>query len=188
MSSTVTLPIHAGTHLDAPVHYVDGGESVERFPLELALVEAWVVDLTHVGANRVIAVDDLAAGWPETPPPAVLLRTEWPEAAFETDRFWADSPVVGDEAAEWLAAQEIRLVGYDFPQEEAIKDLVVGRRPVSLEDFTLHHAILSRGIWQIEYLINLHRLTSQRVTLIVSPLPLVGLDGSPVRVLARCHE
>lgn len=75
------------------------------------------------------------------------------------------------------------MIGYDFPQEEAIKRLSTGQPSAS--EFKVHLAFLSLGIWQIEYLVNLHLLGSARVCLVVSPLPLVGLEGSPVRVLGR---
>jgi len=187
-TSSITLALHTGTHIDAPLHYVADGPSIEMFPLELAFVEAWVVDLTDVAPNHRITVDDIAVNFPEGEPEAILLRTDWPRQAFNTSRFWSDSPFICEEAAEWLASREIRIIGYDFPQEEAIKQLVTGQKRVSARDFTVHHVFLSRGIWQIEYLTNLNQLGCQRIQLVVSPLSLVGLEASPVRVLGRCYK
>jgi arylformamidase len=182
-SSTIRLPVHVGTHLDAPLHYIADGLSVDQFPLELATSEALIIDLTHVKANQCIELNDIAPRFPENHPETIVLRTDWPRRAFRRPGFWTDAPFICEEVAIWLADKQIKMIGYDFPQEEAIKKIASGN--CRAEDFVVHRAFLSRGIWQIEYLINLHQLASERAYLVVSPLPLVGLEGSPVRVLGR---
>ena len=47
-----------------------------------------------------------------------------------------------------------------------------------------HNLILRKGIYQIEYLCNLHRIDAKRVTLIALPLKLAGSEGAPARVIA----
>ena len=183
-TSSVTLPIHCATHLDAPRHYIPDGPSVDQFPLELALTEAAVIDLTHVAPNQCILVDDIAPRFPADYPQTILLRTDWPLRAWRKPGFWVDSPTICEDVAVWLAEKKIKIAGYDFPQEEAIKQLAAGEHPCA-DDFKVHLALLSAGIWQIEYLTNLHLLAAPRAGLIVCPLPLVGLEGSPVRVLGR---
>lgn len=182
-TSTVTMPLHLGTHLDAPLHYVAGGLSIEQFPLELALTSCQVLDLTYVGKNEAINVPDIAARFPAEHVDTILLRTDWPRRYWRTSSFWADSPYLTGAAAAWLAERRIRIIGYDFPQDRAIRDMASGT--VTAADFDVHQEILSRGVWQIEYLINLDCLPSDRVELWVCPLALVGLEASPVRVLAR---
>ena len=80
--STMTLPVHAGTHLDAPLHYVADGASVEASPLELAVSEARVIDLTHVEKNQCIGVEDIAPRFPAEHSETVLLRTDWHRRAY----------------------------------------------------------------------------------------------------------
>lgn len=182
-SSTITLPVHAATHLDAPLHYVPGGLSIDQFPLELAVSEALIVDLTHVEPNQCIEVADIVPRFPDDYPTTIILRTDWPRQALYQPGFWADAPFICEDVALWLGGKQIRMIGYDFPQEEAIKEMQKG--DAGMDDFTVHQAFLTRGIWQIEYLVNLHLLGSARAHILVAPLPLVGLDGSPVRVLGR---
>ncbi len=182
-TSTITLPIHCGTHLDAPLHYVPGGSSVDEFPLDMLLSRAFVLDLTDARPNQCITIADIEPRFPSDLPKTVLLRTDWSLRAWRTPAFWKESPIIGEDVALWLAAKDIRLIGYDFPQEAAIKQLLTGDARAA--DFKVHLALLSRGIWQIEYLANLHLLKSAWITLLVCPLPLVGLEGSPVRALGK---
>jgi len=183
--SIIHLPVHCATHLDAPLHYVAGGPSIERFPLEWTISDALVLDLTSIAANQRIDVEHVAPLMPKKPPRAVLLRTDWPQRTWRTPAFWAESPWLGDEAAAWLADTGIKIIGYDFPQEYAIRNIASGE--ASMPDFTVHLIMLARGVWQLEYLTNLQRLPSTRVRLLVCPLPLVGVEGSPVRVLASAR-
>lgn len=181
-SSTITLPVHVATHLDSPSHFIRGGVGIDAFPLDLMVSAALVIDLTHIVANQCITAGDLAAAFPTDYPDVVLLRTDWPRRAWRTPGFWADAPYLNEEAAIWLAEKKVKIIGYDFPQEVAIKKSLL--MPVPEEEFVVHLAILSRGIWQIEYLTNLDRLPGPRVRLYVFPLNLVGIEASPVRVMA----
>jgi len=184
-TSRIGLSVHTATHLDAPLHYVARGASVDQFPLDLAVCEAAIVDLTHVGRNQAIDTADLRTRFPEDCPEAAILRTDWDRKWWNTPFFWDESPYLTRGAASWLAERRVRIVGYDFPQEYAIRNIAKGL--ASFDDFVVHDELLSRGIWQLEYLTNLHHLGANRVTLLVCPLPLVGLEGSPVRVLAAPH-
>jgi len=180
--SVIHLPVHCATHLDAPLHYVQDGASIEQFPLEWTISDALVLDLTHIQANQRIEEEHIVPLMPKRPPLAVLLRTDWPERTWRTPAFWADAPWLSDDAAAFLADCGIRIIGYDFPQEYAIRNIASGKAVMA--DFTVHLIMLSRGVWQLEYLMNLRALPSPRVQLLVCPLPLVGVEGSPVRVLA----
>jgi kynurenine formamidase len=48
----------------------------------------------------------------------------------------------------------------------------------------VHHKILGKDIYNIEYVYNLGKIRAQRLAIIALPLKFVGLDGSPARVLA----
>jgi len=185
-SSQISLPLHALTHLDSPLHYIPDGISIEQFPLELAISEAAVIDLTYAAANERIDVGDIASRFPSRHAPTVLLRTDWPKRSWRTPDFWAASPYITEEAALWLAEQKIKIIGYDFPQEYPIRKIATGE--AKMDDFRVHLIFLSRGIWQIEYLMNLDRIGSSRCLLYLFPLALTGLEASPVRVVASPLE
>ena len=72
----------------------------------------------------------------------------------------------------WLTARKIRLLGIEQPSIHPTHHL------------ELHKALLSTGMALIESLANLDQLSQDRVYLVALPLAVVGLDGSPVRVIA----
>jgi kynurenine formamidase len=180
--SEIHLPVHCATHLDAPLHYIWGGPAIETFPLEMMVSEACVLDLTAVQENECIGPEHLSPVLSAGHPATVLLCTGWPRRAWRTPTFWERSPWVSAAAAVWLADHGATMVGYDFPQEYAIRD--IARGTARMADFTVHLELLSRGVWQLEYLANLDRLPP-RVRLYVFPLNLVGVEASPVRVVAE---
>ncbi len=50
---------HAGTHMDAPLHFLPDGHLMETMPLEKCVGSAIVIDMTHKAWNSIITVDDL---------------------------------------------------------------------------------------------------------------------------------
>ena len=83
---SVCTPEHGGTHLDAPMHFAEGGNSTEKIPLENLLAPAVVIDVSEKAAEernyRLTAADvrefeaehgEIAAG------AVVLMRTDWSE-------------------------------------------------------------------------------------------------------------
>src|SRR5207244_2401647 len=51
--SRLDFGVHSGTHVDAPVHFIDGASGAESLPLDALVGPARVVDLT--GAERLDA-------------------------------------------------------------------------------------------------------------------------------------
>jgi kynurenine formamidase len=109
---------------------------------------------------------------------ALARRHSW----LERD-FWQRSPYLERSACEWLAAREVKAVGYDFPQDFAIRELGTARRHTTA-DFPAHDVMLSRDIVQIEYLVDLDRLERERVLFFAMPLKLGSVDGGPCRAFA----
>jgi arylformamidase len=182
-SSIVRLPLHAATHMDAPLHFVEGGKPIDEIPLDMTFGEASVVDLTHKGKNEGITPEDLGRnGEHIREGDFVLLRTDWQERMWGDARFWRESPYLTGEGAEWLAGRRPKGVGCDFPQDHVIRDME-NREPMAAE-FVVHNVFLPRGILNIEYLTNLRSITRKRVKFMAIPLRLKGLEGSPVRAIA----
>lgn len=153
------LGTHAGTHLDAPAHFLPEGETVEGLSLEKLVGPARVVDLNDVNAS-------FRQG------ERVLLRSGWGSHWGMPDYF-EDFPGIPAELGERLAAAPVALVGLETPT----------LHPDGEEDARLHRLLLARAVVLVENLANLEALPEQ-FTLTVLPLPLRGLDGSPCRAVA----
>jgi len=161
--TSVRFGTHAGTHLDAPAHFLADGASVERLPLAALLGPARVVDLR--------LAEDLTVA----PGERLILRSGWEERWGEPDYFTA-FPALPDALAERLAAAPAALLGRDTPS----------LHPVAAEDARLHRLLLGAGVVLVENLVGLAALPG-RVWLAALPLPLQGLDGAPCRVVARTN-
>lgn len=172
----VHMRLHAGTHVDVPVHFVKGGAELHQVPLETFVGEALVADLSHVGPNSPITPADLerAVGRDLKRGDRLLLRTDWNRHYGDPD--WRErSPYLAPEATDWCVERAPALVGMDFAHA---KDAPVA----PCKEYTLR-AFLEHGIVLLPYLDHLDQISRARVTLIALPLAIVGVEASPVRAV-----
>jgi len=169
--SRLDMGVHTGTHLDAPIHFIDGAPASESIPLEAGIGRAWIVDATAV-RGATLGIDDLAGLEIPDRETRLLFKTRnselWGVPQFSTAFVGLDGP-----AAEALAARGIRLVGIDYLSVAPLGD------PVHT-----HRALLGAGIAILEG-IDLRTVDPGPVELLCLPIRLVGSDGVPARVLVR---
>ncbi|MDA0345897.1 MAG: cyclase family protein [Verrucomicrobia bacterium] len=166
---------HSNTHMDAPKHFIDGGDTIDNTPLEVCMGPAWLIDLGEVQARQLHTIADLGdyvdkiqAG------DRVILKTGW-EKYFGTDTFRDDLPRISKALAEWFVEKKIALLGVEPPSVADVNDI----REVT----EIHRILLGANITIVESLKNLHRIKQDRFEFIALPLKLTGGDGSPVRAL-----
>jgi kynurenine formamidase len=179
--------LHAYTHVDAPLHFVPGGASIDRVPLDLWAGEATVVDLSDLAPERGgVRPEHLEARAGRVRPgDIVLLRTDWDRRVdVESEAFWRDAPYTTRGAAEWLAGRGVKTVGYDFPPDECLSSGVAHPERLPREAHTTHDVFLPRGIGVVEYLAHLADVRRERFLFVALPLKLSGGDGSPARAVA----
>jgi arylformamidase len=157
------LSTHTGTHIDAPVHYLKTGDTIDIIPLSQVMGACRVIDVTRAGTSitanhlkgRLDGIDRL------------LLKTSF----SNTDRFEENYPSLTADAARLITSCDMKCVGIDSPSIESYEC-----------DGTVHRELLSRGCIIIE-LLDLSNVEEGDYTLIALPLRLTGLDGSPARVV-----
>ena len=183
-STNFTMSAHSFTHLDTPLHFKPGQITVDEIPLDQLTGPMAIMDLSYVAANQAIGAADLEKNADNIEEgDIVVLKTEWDlKRSWESREFWLEAPYLDAEAAGWLSEQKIKAVGFDFPQDYAIRE-IPGRHP-SPREMPAHDLILSKGIYFLEYLCNVHKITVPRATLFALPLKLAGCEGAPVRVIA----
>lgn len=162
--------VHIGTHVDAPDHFLNNGVTVEQLPLEVFFGPAWVLavpeDVLHI---TVEVLDRLA--WPEGAT-RVLFRTRNSQWWARGDRtFHADYTALTPEAARWLVARGVRLVGIDYLSIAPFDDPV-----------PTHRILMEAGVVIVEGL-RLHHVPAGRYVLGCFPLALVGAEGAPCRAV-----
>jgi arylformamidase len=161
------IDAHAGTHVDAPLHFIDDAESIDAIGLEPLIGPATVVDVGESG-------DVDAALLQRIVPPAterLLLRTgnsEKPGIYDEFDRNFAGLTL---DAAEWLAATRVRLVGIDYMSIQRFA-----------EPDEVHRILLGAEIAILEGL-RLGPVAAGPYELICLPLRLVGTEAAPARAI-----
>ena len=175
-TTTLHLYSHAGTHLDAPYHFVDQAGTLEVMPLEKCVGPARIIDLTFLNPRDLITVEHLKLHANGIKPGArLLLKTGWSVRADQAD-YRTHFPRVSLALARWLAEQRIALLGVESPSVADVNN--------KKELTTVHQALLQAKIVVVEGLANLQALQQNEVTFIALPLKLEGGDGSPVRAIA----
>lgn len=170
--SLLVMGNHAGTHLDAPSHFVSDGGGVDTIPLERCFGEAVVCDLSPRPPRDPITVGDLETYAADIGSGSrVLIRTDW-DLHFGQADYLTDYPPLAPDTAAWLADRGVWLLGVDIPSlhpEYAAP---------------MHETLLGAGVVIVESLANLRALDQQRVLFSSLPLKLPGVDGAPVRAVA----
>jgi arylformamidase len=167
--SRLTLGAHTGTHVDAPVHFINGETGVDMLPLEVLVGPALLIHLPEV---KVVGAADLEAA--RIPPGTrrVLIKTRnsdyWARGDAE---FHNDFVGVAVDGAQWLVAHGVALVGVDY--------LSVAPRG---QGVPTHRALLEARVVIVEGL-NLSAVGPGVYDFVCLPLKLVGSDGSPARAI-----
>jgi arylformamidase len=167
--SRITLSCHAGTHVDAPAHFLTDGATVDQLPLDVLVGPAWVAYLP--GPDPITADRLAAAGIPDGPI-RLLLRTDnsiGKSARRDFDRAYI---AMTADAGAWLLARGMSLIGVDGPSVD----------PFDAVDSPLHYALLSAGVVIVENL-DLTDIAPGGYRLACLPLRIVGADGAPARVV-----
>ena len=167
--SRMVMGTHAGTHVDAPLHFFDDGAPTDALALDLLIGRARVVEVPRRGG---ITADDLAAaGLREDL--RVLFKT--PNSAFwNGGGFRPDYTHVTESGARYLVEQGVKVVGVDYLSVEEFK------KPGA----PAHRALLSHGVVIIEGL-NLSDVEPGMYEMYCLPLRVTGADGAPARVVLK---
>ena len=169
--TSIHMSIHTGTHIDAPLHFVANGKSVDQLPIEgfigsalvLDLPEAQVIDAKILNSCNIHAQTD-----------RVLFKTK-------NTKLLQKSPQVFDpgfvalsvDGAKWLVEKGIKLVGIDYLSIQGFHD---GPQ--------VHQILLNAGIIILEGL-DLREVHGGEYELICLPIKLAGIEGAPVRAILR---
>lgn len=167
--STLQLGSHTGTHMDAPLHFIPGGTSIDAVALDLLIGPALVAEIDTAG---LIEASHIAA-LPLADHARVIFKTR-NSALWSRPAFSREYAALALDAAKLLIERGVKLVGVDYLSVEAFG--VVGH-PV-------HKTLLGAGMIIVEGL-DLRRVTPGVYELYCLPLRLAGGDGAPCRAVLR---
>ena len=179
-SMFITMPDHAGTHIDAPRHFDKSGQPISDYPLENCIVPGICLDLRHVAPRAEISPAELEAavkkaGVPVPKGGTVLLCTGHHERTFPRKEYGTENSGVNVAATRWLAGHGIVHFGIDSMRPG----------PEGKENLLVHKACFELGITHIESLCNLESiLGAGPFTFIGLPMKWRGGTASPIRAVA----
>jgi len=186
---------HGGTHIDAPIHFAEGHQSVNEIPLEKLIGSAIKVDVSEKALkdrDYLISVEDLknweASQNMKIPDGSiVLLETGYSKfypdkkSYLGTDERGPDAvkllhfPGLAPEAAQWLVDERnINAIGLDTPSIDYGQST----------EFKSHVILLGKNIPAFENLTNLDQLPSNNFTVIALPMKIKDGSGGPLRIAA----
>ncbi|OWK45122.1 cyclase family protein [Fimbriiglobus ruber] len=140
----MTLASHTGSHVDAPLHKIAGGASLDDIPLEHWAGPAYIADFRGIAPGTKITAEMLAAKLPpELAGQIVLLATGWGDKRAKTDEWLYQSPCLSEDGAAFLVAAGIRGVGIDHYSIGGMTDPTNPR---------VHTILLGAGVWVVEEL------------------------------------
>lgn len=182
---------HGGTHLDAPVHFAEGGWTNDQIPLASLVGPAVVIDVTsRVQPDYLLSVDDLTKWEAEhgrVPKGAiVLVRTGW-DARYQDRAAYLGTalrgpdavaqlhfPGVSAEAAQWLVDNRtIAALGIDTPSVDYGQSA----------DFRAHVILYKKNIPGFENVANLATLPPVGGFVVALPMKIEGGSGGPLRII-----
>lgn len=179
---SISFSDHAGTHVDAPVHFDarPGAASIDEMPLERFYTEGLCLDLSHIPLKHAATVPEMEAALARSgeairPGDTVLLHMATNDRLLGRPEYLTDFPGLSVEAVHWLADRGIGMFGVE----------AVSPAPQGEPNFRAHLACAERGITHIECLANLDRLVGRgRFRFIGFPLRIRGGTASPIRAVA----
>ena len=168
--SVLSFGSHTGTHMDAPLHFLRNGKSLDKMPLDATIGPARVIEIKDKEAVKVEEI----ANQRIKPGERILFKTRNSKNAWKSDDFDKNFIYISKEAAAFLAKAKVMTVGIDY--------LSVGG--FFKDGKETHDALLSAGIWVIEGL-NLAKIKPGKYELNCLPIKVLNSDGAPARALLR---
>ena len=166
--SRLDLGVHTGTHVDAPLHFIDGAAGADSIALEVLVGPAHVVDATRV--EQVLDVASLRTLDFPAEAERLVFKTR-NSSLWKLNEFTHDFVHLTGDGARYLIEHGTRLVGIDY---------------LSVGDEEAHRELLGAGVVVIEGL-DLSDAEPGAYRLVCLPLRLVGSDGAPARAVLIRH-
>ena len=169
--SHLSLGVHSGTHVDAPVHFIAGGMGVDAMPLDRLLGDVRVLALSGGPAITAAALRAHAPRRGER----LLFKTRNSSRRWDTAAFQPGFTYLSSDGARYLVEVGVRTVGIDYLSIAGMD-----------EGAATHQLLLEAGVCVIEGL-DLTRVEPGAWEMVCLPLRLKDGDGAPARVLLRAR-
>ena len=181
VSGDVNFSTHCGTHVEFPLHHVEGGADACTFPLDHLICECQVIEVPgKIGhpqpgdMSGYITLEDVKKYDDKIKEGDIIFFHTGFDKNWRTDE-WEPFPYLTTEAAQYLV-EEKKVFG-------------LGTDATSIEDLNLpdqpnHNLALGNGCCMIESLTNLDKIEGGRALVVMLPLRIPGIEACPCRIIA----
>ena len=177
MLGEVTYCTHVGTHIEVPFHHKKDGADVADFPFRQLIGPLVLLDFRHKKPLEPISLAELKVHDKRIHQGDIVFFWTGRDKLYRTER-WNDQAYLTIEANQWLVDKKIGCLGTDQ-----------GGLEVPGTDYQPNHqAVMNADIPMIESLAHLEQVASGDWIVFILPLPIEGLEASPLRVIAIPRE
>lgn len=162
--SRIELDMHCGTHIDAPLHMVDNGNTIDQMDLMKYYGICKVFDLTYV-ETAIYKKDIVDLSIEEND--IIIFKTK---NSYDTT-YNSQFVYIEEDAAQYLVDKKIKTIGIDAMSVERDK-----------KNHPTHKILLGANIGVIEDL-QLKEIVEKQYLLVALPLKINQAEASPVRAI-----
>ena len=160
----VSMGTHVGTHIDAPLHMLAGGKTLDQFPIENFVGRGVYIDMQDKKFDlEKLQQIDIKQG-------DIVLFHSGMSQLYGDPKYFEDYPAIPEEVAKYLVGKKVKMVGLDMCSPDH-------------EEFKAHKILLGGEVLIVENLTNLDQLAGKNFTVYALPIKL-QIDGAPARVIA----
>ena len=167
--TSIEMNVHTGTHIDAPLHFIKNGQSIDKMNPSIFIGSVFIVHLPDV---REITAKDLEKINLPKNVNRILFKTSnsllWNKDNSEFEKEYVG---ITSDAATWLVEKKITLVGIDYISIATFKETV-----------EVHNILLKEGIAVLEA-INLINVEGDNYKLVCLPIKITNAEGAPARAV-----
>ena len=193
-SNRLEMAEHGGTHIDAPIHFAKGGQTLDQVPIERLIGAGVRIDVTAQCArdgDYLVTIQDFER-WESAhgriPNKSIVLL----DTGFS--RYWPSrQQYLGTELRGLKAVRALHFPGLHpeaaawLVRERQVKAVGIGTASIDYGQstkFETHVALLSQNVPVFENLGELRDLPVQGFDVIALPMKIAGGTGGPLRVIA----
>ena len=159
--------MHSGTHIDGPMHLTDSNKFINDFDIYKFIGKATILDVR--GEKEIDLKEEYKIRIKKSD--IVILYTGY-EEMYGTAKYYEEHPVITKELAEYIAYNNVNIVGFDMPSPDR-------------EPYEIHKILLENDVLILENLRNLNKLNvNKNYEIIAMPLK-IKAEASLVRAIAR---
>lgn len=175
-TSRFLLGSHSATHMDAPLHFIEGEHGIDGIDPERCWGPVTCVDLHRKKCGSIVGLDDVKSL--EVTERMLFVFGWW--RYWKTPHYYERFPFFSTEAIRYLVESGMKFMALDTPSPDD------GSGIQKMDDSPNHKILLERDVIIVEYLTNTDQIDfSKKYEIAALPLKIAGADGAPARVIIK---